>query len=261
MTAEIPQPEPAVTVPPAGPGPKSAGKRWIALGTAGVLSAVVVGGGVGLAVLKLRHKPTRPVAVASKPVARPSYGALSDGNHFGSLSDLLLPVPTGDSLGPDAWELGNNSVLDTAQEHAHFDKEIASLSTSDRTRLEGTFDAAHIKGTGLRTYLVGAGLVVEITLEQENQGAARSASQRNEDLAAATGAFRAGPSVPGYPKTHCYLPPLPTGDKLDYLSCDASVGDILVTLNAYGTAPLDSSSAVDLLQQQLDRLAIPGAQT
>ncbi len=45
------------------------------------------------------------------------------------------------------------------------------------------------------------------------------------------------------------------------MDCDASVGDIAVWMDVEGVAPLDSASAVNLLSQQLTRLAIPGAQT
>jgi len=45
------------------------------------------------------------------------------------------------------------------------------------------------------------------------------------------------------------------------MDCDTSVGDMYVWMHVSGVAPLDSASAVQLLSQQLTRLAIPGAQT
>lgn len=279
MTAELPHPEPVgspaqATPDPATPDPgtpdptapvRTPGKRrWLAMGALLVLSAVAVGGGVGFGILQVEKKPKKVVAASSAsptPSASPSYGALSDGNHFGALSDLLLPVTAGFTLGPDDPGIGNDTTLTTAQYHAIFNEDIASLSSSDRKKLDQDFNASYIKGDAVRTYQVSGSLVVEIELRQENQQVASYGATLLKSLADSTQAFRAGPAVPGFPKVHCYLPPLPSGDKLDYLDCDASVGDMYVRLSAYGVAPLDSSVATDLLRQQLERLAIPGAQT
>ncbi len=284
MTAELPQLQPAAddapeagSVPdplhdplpelPSGPVPPPERKpgrgRWVALGTAAVLSAVVVGGGVGYGVLQAVDKP-RPQAAAAKkpaPVKPPTYGALSNGNHFGSLGDLLLPVPSDMEPGPDFYEFGNDTVLTASQYQAIFKKSIAFLSTADRKVEEQDFAASHTKGYALRSYLVSDTTVITVSLRQENQQTAANAAKWSKDRADATGAYRPGPGVPGFPQTHCYLPPLASGDKLDYMDCDASVGDIAVWMDVEGVAPLDSASAVNLLSQQLTRLAIPGAQT
>ncbi|MEY9839608.1 hypothetical protein [Streptacidiphilus sp. EB103A] len=279
MTTESTQPglpaQPPVTAPdPTAPDPTAPDRnpaarkpgrgRLFALGTLLVLSAVAVGGGVGFAVLQAEKKPKASVATASTrpaPAASPAYGALADGNHFGSLRDLLLPLPSGDLLGPDDPGIGNDTVLDAAQFRAIFDEDIASASAGDRAKLDQYFNASFIKGDAVRTYQVSNSLVVELELRQENQQTAAAGASWAKELADITQAYRAGPAVPGFPKVHCYLPPLQTGDKLDHLECDASVGDLYVRLSAYGVAPLDSSSAVDLLRQQLERLAIPGALT
>ena len=280
MTAELPRPEPMGSPAPAFPDPapvavqapapdqapaRKPGKgRWFALGTLLVLSAVAVGGGVGFGILQVDKKPKKAVAAPAAsptPSASPSYGAHVDGDHFGSLSELLLPVPTEDTLGPDDPGIGNDTTLTTAQYHAIFNEDIASLSSSDRQKLERGFNASFIKGDAVRTYQVNDNLVVEVELRQENQQVASSGAAWLKSLADSTQAFRAGPAVSGFPKVHCYLPPLANGDKLDYLDCDASVGDMYVRLSAYGVAPLDSASATELLRKQLERLAIPGAQT
>ena len=266
MTAELPQPEvtqPEVPQPEVTPVRQKPGRgRWLALGTALVLSAVVVGGGAGFAVLGLTKKPVKHVA-ARKPAAPrpPAYGALSNGNHFGSLSDLMLPVPDDMTLGPDFYEYGNDTVLSAPQFHALFDKSIAPLSTAARRAEEQYFQASHTKGYALRSYLVSDTTSIVIALRQENQNSAAQNAAASKELAEATNVFRPGPAVPGFPGVHCYLPPLASGDKLDYMDCDASVGDIAVWMDVSGVAPLDSASAVSLLSQQLTRLAIPGAQT
>ncbi|MHA6761694.1 hypothetical protein [Streptacidiphilus sp. PAMC 29251] len=254
MTTELPPPAP-VRKPGRG--------RWAALGTAAVLSAVVVGGGVGFGVLQVVNKPKHQVAAAKKPAAAkpPRYGALSNGDHFGSLGDLLLPVPMGMEPGPDFYEFGNDTVLSASEYQAIFTKSIGFMSTADRKLEEQDFLDSHTKGYALRTYLQSDSTVITLALRQENQQSATLAAKSRKHLADATGAYRPGPGVPGFPATHCYLPPLPSGDKLDYMDCDASVGDISVWMDVEGVAPLDSAAAVSLLSQQLTRLAIPGAQT
>lgn len=236
--------------------------RWIALGAAAVLSAVAVGGGVGFGVLQVSKKPAKPVASAApKTPAGPTYGALSNGNHFGALRDLLVPVPVYENLGPDMYQFGNDSELDPAQYHQLWEKQFSFLSTADRTAMENGLAADHLKGIAVRSYQVSGQLVVWVQLSQENQDRAKSAAGTLKQLSDRTGMYRAGPAVPGFPAVRCFLPPLATGDKLDQLECNASVGDMLVTLDAQGTAPLDTASAIDLMRQQLTRLAIPGAQT
>jgi hypothetical protein len=264
VTAELPPPiTPVASIQPPAPVPMPGRGRWIALGTAAVLSAVVVGGGVGFGVLQVVNKPKHQVAADRKaaPAKPPTYGALSNGDHFGSLSDLLLPVPGDMELGPDYYEFGNDTVLSASQYHAVFDKSISYLSTADRRVQEQDFEATHTQGYALRTYLDSDKTVITLALRQENQQFVTQNAQQRKHLADETGAYRPGPAVPGFPGTHCYLPPLTTGDKLDYMDCDASVGDMAVWMSVYGVAPLDSTSAVDLLSQQLTRLAVPGAQT
>ena len=256
-------PEPAPALAPETSRPKPGRVRWVALGTAAVLSAVVVGGGVGYGVLQVVNKPKSHAAAAKKPAPAkpPTYGAHSDGDHYGSLGDLLLPVPGGMRLGPDYYEFGNDTVLSVAEYHAVYDKDISFLSTAERKAEEQYFKSLHVKGYALRSYQPGSGLVVTIKLLQENQQSAAAAAKAQKQEIDATGAFRPGPGVPGFPKAHCFMPPLPSGDKLDYMDCDATIGDMDVRLEADGVAPLDSTTAVQLLSQQLTRLAIPGAQT
>jgi hypothetical protein len=273
VTTELPQPQSAATAEPAAELPvgptaelavrRSGRGRWIALGTAAVLSAVVVGGGVGLGVLAIVGRPKHQASAAAEavPAKPPTYGALADGNHFGSLSDLLLPVPGNLEPGPDVPGFGNDTLLTASQFHAFYDKSIATFSSADRKTLENGFQAAHIKAYAVRTYLVSDSMTIEIALRQENQSVAKGDAAELKDLATVTGVFRTGPGVPGFPQARCYLPPLQTGDKLDYLNCDVAVGDMFLSMQVSGVAPLDTASAVGLLSQQLTRLAIPGAQT
>jgi len=178
VTPEFPLP--AENPPPAEAVVKAPGRgRWLALGTAAVLSAVVVGGGVGYGVLQVVDKPKHQAAASHKPapVKAPTYGALSNGNHFGSLSDLLMPVPNEMKAGPDDAGFGNDAVLTASQYKTFYEKTISYLSTADRKRQEQDFQASFVKGYAVRTYLVSDTTDIEIALRQENQGAAKGDSR------------------------------------------------------------------------------------
>ncbi|SEK69490.1 hypothetical protein [Streptacidiphilus jiangxiensis] len=230
----------------------------VALGAAFVLSAVGVGTAVGYYGLR-DNRAAQPVAKAAAH-AGPAYGAHSDGDHFGSLSDLLLPLPGGYDYGPDDADLGDNTVLTHDQYVKKFNSDFAVLRTSERDKLRTDLDLDHVLGYALRTYTDGNALVVEVSLVQENQQTAKSMATLGKFLADSTGAFRAGPSIPGHPEAHCYLLPASPNDPLDQMDCDDYVGDMLVHVDAYGPAPLDQQSVASLLELQLSRLAIPAAQ-
>jgi hypothetical protein len=217
-----------------------------------------VGTAVGYYGLRDDHT-VRPVARAAVP-AKPAFGAHSDGDHYGSLSDLLLPVPSGYDYGPDYEGLGDNTVLTHAQFLKLFNASFSTLGTAERQELQNRLDFDHVLGYALRTYTDGSSLSVRITLLQENQQMAKQTAGLGKYLADQTGAFRAGPTIPGHPEAHCYLPPASPNDPLDRLDCDAYVGDLLVNVEAYAPAPLAQQSVAQLLEMQLTRLAIPAAQ-
>ncbi|MEY9965557.1 hypothetical protein ABIA33_003603 [Streptacidiphilus sp. MAP12-16] len=270
MTTDLPQPQTQSVEPPLGgpadesAAPAPAGRRRarsIALAAAAALVAVAAGGGIGYAVLKSQHaQPKPPAAAVAKPSPSPAYGALSDGNHFGSLSDLLLPLPAGFTLGPDDPGLGDDAVLTSAAFLQYAQSGQKGVSSSERQQLKSWLDASHVLGYAVRSFHSTDQQTYELTLLQENQGFAKVEPEADKELADYTNLFRAGPAISGFPKARCYLPPLRTGDKLDHLQCRAALGDLLVTMYVDGVAPLDRDSAAGLFQQQLTRLAIPAAQ-
>ncbi|WP_042415707.1 hypothetical protein [Streptacidiphilus anmyonensis] len=233
--------------------------RLVALGAAFVLSAVGAGTAVGYFGLR-DHTTARPTARAAATPAKPGYGAHSDGDHFGSLSDLLLPVPDGYGYGPDDGGDGDNTVLTHDQYLKTFNKDFADLGTSERRQLANQLDLDHVLGYAVRTYTDNAQLVIKVSLLQENQQTAKGMASLGKYIADQTGAFRAGPTITGHPEAHCYLLATDPNDPLDRLDCDDYVGDILITVQAYGPAPLDQQAVASLMEQQLSRLAIPAAQ-
>jgi hypothetical protein len=248
-------PEPTAPSEPPARSRRLAG--LVALGTVFVLSAVGVGTAVGH--YGLRGTPTsRPVAKAQP--AKPAYGAHSDGDHYGSLLDLLLPEPSGYDYGPDDGGLGDNTVLTRDQYVATFASDFKFLKSSERDQLKNLLDLDHVLGYALRSYSDGSGQYVQISLLQENQNAAKQMAGVGKYLADQTGVFRAGPSIPGHPEAHCYLMPTSPNDPLDEMDCDAYVGDLLVSVQVYGSSPLNQQAVATLLEQQLSRLASPAAQ-
>lgn len=242
--------------------PRRSGRgRWIALGAVGVLVAVATGTGIGEAILDGEKQPARPAPTA-QAAAAPAFGSNADGSHFGSLADLLLPVPDQEALGADDPAFGNDTVLTPAQYQPLFDETFSDLSGGDRGRLSGLLDLGGLKGAALRTYQVSSQLDVEIGMFQVAPARVVAGPAITQELANATGAFSGTAPVTGFPKARCYAPPLTqASDQLDYLDCEAVVGDLLVTVEAYGSAPMDTSAVTGLLQQQLTRLGTPEAQT
>ncbi|WP_354641670.1 hypothetical protein [Kitasatospora camelliae] len=264
--ADLPAPEASADLgtPPGRPAGRP-GSRTLLRGAAAVLVAALVGVGIGEAVLAIHYDENRPaVAAVAKPApstpAAPEWGAQSNGNHFGRLRDLLLPVPTGYTLGPDAGALGNDSELGREQLDKRMEKNLDGVPNQYRDRVKGAWEALHQKGSGIRTYRSGgADLLVEMYLDQFNQQAVTQTTELYGAMVDDTGVFRHGPAVPGHDAARCVLPPLRAGDELDFMHCFSAEGDLLVTMNVSGTAPLNQDKVVDLFRQQLDRLARPGA--
>jgi hypothetical protein len=261
VTTDLSQPQPQAG-PQTGPLPRSGGRgRWLALGVVGVLVAVATGVGVGEAILDGEKKPVVQAAPAAQAAA-PSFGSNADGSHFGSLGDLLLPIPGGAGPGPDDRTFGNDTVLTPAQYQPFFDEDFGYLAGADRSRLSGLLDLGDLKGAALQTYQVTDQLDVEIGLFQVSPARVMAGPAIVQELANATGGYTGTVSVTGFPKARCYEPPLAqASEQLDYMDCEAVVGDLLVTVEAYGAAPMDSSVVTGLLQQQLTRLGTPEAQT
>jgi hypothetical protein len=267
-TTPLPEPEaPAVPVIPA-PAKKS--RKPLALGLAGALVAVAAGGGIGYAVLRHRNEADDKAKAqpwkAPKPTKTGSYGAQSGGSHYGKLGKLLLPVPDDYVPGPDVAEYGNDVELSGKQATALMKDAYRGLSKKERRSAEKSIDRLYIQGIGMRTYSAYGysgdgeeGLSIEIRIVQmKNKKAASSATEFYTAFAKATGLFRKGPKIAGHPKAGCFLPPKDTGVHLDSMYCQATEGDLLITLNATGTTPFAKDTAADLLKKQLDRVQDPG---
>jgi hypothetical protein len=271
-----PAPEPSVAEPPAAPAPEAkASRRRLALGLAGALVAVAAGGGIGYAVLNQGRnqdagkKTTGKAWKAPEPKRTGAYGATSGGSHYGALRKLLLPMPETYVPGPDVAEFGNDAQLSGKQASDLVKERYRSLPKKQRETVRKAVDRLGIQGIGMRTYSTYGGsggatdgeaaLVVEIRLLQmTNKRAARAATDFFAAATEGTGVLRKGPTIAGHPKARCVLPPLEKGVPLDSMYCEATEGDLVISLSASGTTPLQKDDAAKLLKQQLDRVKDPG---
>ncbi|GAA4858838.1 hypothetical protein [Kitasatospora terrestris] len=239
-------------------------KRLLLRASGAVLAAVLLGVGIGEVILHVAYddQPVRAAAAPAAPSASPSapFGAKENGNHFGSLRDLLLPMPSGFDPGPDAGVFGNDNEYGPEQLDKRFQEFLDTVPDKYRDGAKGAWESLHYKASGVRTYQSHkTDLEIDILLDQFNQQAISKEAELYGSMIDDTGLFRQGPGVAGHPAARCALPPLRAGDQLDYMHCVSAEGDLMVTLDASGVAPLDQNKVVDLFRQQLDRLARPGA--
>ncbi|MFJ3220583.1 hypothetical protein ACIPLC_32250 [Kitasatospora sp. NPDC086801] len=245
--------------------PRPASRRLLRAGAA-TAAAALAGVAIGIGIVKTQYDDPAP-AVAAGPSAAPAptatatpFGAKSNGNHFGSLRDLLLPVPAGYEPGPDDGGYGNDTELGAEFLSAELDAELQQIPKDKRDKLRSYWEGLHVKATGVRTYRTGEGdLVVGLKLRQFNQQEVQKLNEYTAVFTGDTGLFRIGPEIPGHPEAHCYLMPAPPSAPIDNLECSAAEGDLLVVMNVEGVAPLPKDRIVALFTLQLDRLARPGA--
>lgn len=239
----------------------SAGKAVLAV--IGAVAAVAVGGGIGEYVVHGRDT-NHDAQIASIKAADAAHyaklttpvtaGARSDGSHYGSLFAYLLPTPDGWKLGEDVGSYGNNSYVSQVQINAKIQGELLNVPKSDLSSTQSTLADLHLQAIAMRSMVdSGSTEQVEIELLQLDPKLA-SADQKLFGVYVDGLGWRQGSSVPGYGSANCILPPGLGSDTLDSMLCTASYGDVEVTLQAEGVAPLDQATAVKMMAQQLDRL-------
>lgn len=176
------------------------------------------------------------------------------------LAAQLLPVPGFWSLGPDVDEYGNDSVLGAERAVALLKQGSRGLPSAQRKRHDKAVEKLRIKGLAARSYRSASDqFVVETRLTQlENTKAVADIAAFQKELADTLGVFRKGPKIEGHPKAKCYLMPEIDDLELDAMMCTGHVGEVLVTMNAYGTKPLSTRGVADMVRDQLDHIASPG---
>ncbi|MEV8098288.1 hypothetical protein [Kitasatospora sp. NPDC085879] len=263
--AQAPADLPPVPAPQL-PAPAGARTGFAVRATASVAVAALLGVGIGLGVLKAEDDgpavSAAPAAPSASPTASagPSFGAKQNGSHFGSMKDLLLPVPAGYHLGPDSGQFGNDTELTEEQRKAWVEDEVRGLPVKLQDGVRKAWQESALKGGGVRSLVSDdSSLQATVWLLQYHQTAVKAHDAWVAALGSDSGLYRVGPQIPGHPEAHCFLPHAAPGAEIDELECSAAVGDLRVVLGVQGIAPLPKDRIVPLLAQQLDRLAVPGA--
>ncbi|MFD9125635.1 hypothetical protein [Kitasatospora sp. NPDC059571] len=234
---------------------------------ASVVAAALAGVVIGVGILKV-HYDDAPAVAAPAPSGTapgaspsPSFSAKSNGTHVGSLRAMLLPVPDGYRLGPDAGAYGNDTELTEEQRKSWMEDEIRGLPTKLQDALRKEWPNTPLRGGSVRTLASSDDEVTATVwlLQYQHQDAVRANEAWMTALGSDSGLFRIGPSVPGHTEAHCFLPYLEPGAQIDSLDCSAALGDLRVVFQVEGVAPLPKDRLVSLFAKQLDRLALPGA--
>ncbi|MEU2156589.1 hypothetical protein ABZ532_16490 [Streptomyces sp. NPDC019396] len=263
-TPDSPAPQQSGPGIPGTPGKPPRGRRRLVVGGTVALALAVLAGGGALALGKLADADrTAPTVVWAQPSAA-VRGADSSIAPRG-LAAKLPPVPFFSALGPDIDGLGNNVVLGKRQAIAHFKEGSRDLPPTQRKARNKAIDKLRIQGLALRSHVsFDRELIVEMRLAQiENGKDGRALAAFQSEFAEALGIFRKGPAIPGFKNAKCFLMPKGLEGKdsdteLDAMFCSAYEGDVLVDTVAYGTGPLDTKTAADLLEEQLEYLRSPG---
>ena len=231
-------------------------KRRVLFLLAWALSAVLAGTGAGFGILAATgtsSSSATPTVAAPPASPKPVSGVRADGTHFGSLKDFLLPMPPSFKAGPDEGELGNDATVTPDQLDSQVSLLFGTLPPSDMTSAKGAMEAAHMKDGAVRTFASSTGdLDIAVTALQLDPSMAAKSTGDFVRIVQRSGRFRTGPAVIGYPDAVCVLPATTPGDKLDEMTCLATVGDTFVLVLASGVVPMDAKLVTALFAQQLD---------
>ncbi|MFI0512393.1 hypothetical protein ACH3Y9_20115 [Streptomyces sp. WSLK1-5] len=184
------------------------------------------------------------------------------------LAGMLVPYGTdGWVRGPDLAQFGSDAQLSGAHATALRKEALRGLPRSQRKQLERQVDRQRISGMAMRSYFSGetygyfrTGIYsVSVVLAQmANRTTVRNSSKAQNDFLAALDVFEEGPKIKGHEDARCFRLSADDDEDLDMMLCSAYVGDVLVSVTAYGAHPLDSKGVAMLVRTQLDRIAEPG---
>ncbi|MEU9475728.1 hypothetical protein [Streptomyces sp. NPDC048191] len=235
---------------------------------AGLLTLAVVGG-VGFTAVRVAgadRDPGRPVWKFPK-ASKGDQGGQDDpqGKDASGLRALLMPyegLSHGYGQGPDIGEFGPDVALSGREATALRKQEIHDLPTATRRALDKVIDKEHIQGLAMRSYAPfdnyeGVDKPFTLTFElvrMANRDSVRDLSATRNEVFKALRIFPRGPVIQGHRDAGCFRTPKTDDEKIDRMVCSASVGDVLVTVNAAGTRPLDTEAIAVLIGRQLDRI-------
>ncbi|QEU86483.1 hypothetical protein CP969_18620 [Streptomyces viridosporus T7A] len=241
--------------------------RRIAAVTGSVLLAGAVVAGVGLTAVTVDGADRAPGA-PSWEFPGAAAGTMEKESASQGLAGMLLPYGDDGLLrGPDLPGFGSDAQLSDARATALQKESLHGLPRSQRKRMEKYVDRLRITGMAMRSYVSGSASLyqeddvytVSIVLAQmENRTAAGDLARSQSEFLASLDMLRKGPKVGGHEDAACFLPPEDRGRVIEAVFCSAHVGNVLVTVTAQGTAPMDGRSVAALVREQLDRIDEPG---
>ncbi|MEV6649001.1 hypothetical protein [Streptomyces sp. NPDC051219] len=255
-------PEPLGPIPVEPQAPRRRPRRKLVAAVSAALGLAVLTGGSVWALDRLGDADrTAPTIVWAEPAEDADAAKPATPVPLKGLGSRLMPVPFGFELGPDIENHGNDTVLGKKQAVAEFKEGSRGLPSDQRKKRNKAIEKLRLQGLAMRSYrdAVDGQLIVEMRLAQiENAKDGRKLAAFQSEFADALGIFRKGPAVKGFKNAKCFLTPKDSEDKLDVMFCSAYQGDVLISLEAYGPMPMNTSGAAELLRKQLDHLETPG---
>ncbi|MFI0989975.1 hypothetical protein [Streptomyces exfoliatus] len=247
-------------------------RRLLTNALTAVLVLGAVGGGVAYTAVTVegadRTAPTvgwaEPTTTATP--ADPAAG-LAAGRASTPLSKLLLPVPDGYVLGADVEGYGNDHEVTAKEAVALFKQTNKNLYGKKRREFEKEIDKLGVQGMAMRSYAaVDSTFQAEVmVLRMKDKKMVREFSGVQRDMFEFLKLDK-GPKIKDHEKNAaCFLAPEPEEgdeeeqeDQLRSMICQAYDGEVMVTVTAYGAAPLDKKAVTELVKQQLDHIESPG---
>ncbi|AKJ12312.1 hypothetical protein ABB07_20450 [Streptomyces incarnatus] len=269
---ESPEEHPAVPEA-AEPEAPARARRPVGRIVAVALLALAVVGGVGftaVAVAGADRDAGKPVYTFPKVAAvnrgGQNFQEEQQGKDVSGLRGMLMPYQesgaSGYVPGPDIGEFGPDVVLSGREATALRKQEIRDLPSETRAALNRVIDKEHIQGMAMRSYAPYdkyEGLTKPFTLTVEmvrmaNRDSVRDLSAGRNEFLKALRIFPKGPEIKGHKEAACFRMPKLGGEEIDRMVCSASVGDVLVTVNAAGPRPLGTDAIAVFVGSQLDRI-------
>lgn len=269
-------------IPGEAPEPRKGGglrRRLLAVVLPAVLVLGVAGGGIAYTAVTVSgadrsaetiawQKPSGESGAGAKAGDDPAAATLK-GRADTPMSKLLLPAPSGFHLGPDVDSYGNDGELSGKEAAALLKNDARGLSGKKRRAYEKQIDRFGVRGIGVRSFSSDSDdLVVEVRIVRMNDRKWIADLHRVKGEIAEILKFPEGPKIPGHRNSACYLMPDfdeerdagkadPDSD-LGGMTCSAYDSDLLVSVQAYGSAPFEKSSVAELVKKQLDHIKSPG---
>jgi hypothetical protein len=209
-----------------------------------------------------RHASTvtwgEPVKQSADPASPTGRGRASTPR-----SRMLLPVPKDYRLGPEVQEHGNDFEFSGERASELMKRQGGDeLSEQQRREFERVIDSLRVDGIAVRSYASAFdNFSVRIALMKVgNQQQARRLAE-SLHRAELEGAEK-GPRIEGHQDARCFMEPEDPENLylgiIKGISCTVSKGRLLVMAVITGPDPLDTANAIDLVKQQLDRIAPQG---